>query len=157
MSEWVIPQPVPEIEIRISNVYVWIEGAGRIAFDPEWKSSGDSPFARALPILVTQILELDLAEVQGEDLRLSFSDFSSLAENEITAFAELLERSPFSLRVKMRSFLGAPSSGFAVQFSIGSDEGTPDVRGCFCRVDDSVYLLEPQDFKLLSEIGRAHV
>lgn len=153
MSEWIIPQPVPEIEVSISNEYVWIEGAGRIAFDSDWKSSGDSVLGRSLPILVTQILELDLAEIQGEDLRLSFSDFSSLAEQEITAFAELLESSPFSIKVKMRSFLGAPSSGFSPEFYLGTDEVRPEVRGCFCRVNDQIYLLDPEVFKLLSEIS----
>lgn len=154
MSEWIIPQPVPEIEFLISNDYVWIGGAGRIAFDSDWKSSGDSVLGRSLPILVTQILELDLAEIQGEDLRLTFSDFSSLRENELTAFAELLEDSPFSIKVGMNSFLGAPSSSFSVQFYLGQDEVSPEVRGCFCRVNDRVYVLDPQVFELLSEVDK---
>ncbi|MBK9173210.1 MAG: DEAD/DEAH box helicase [Chloracidobacterium sp.] len=154
MNEWIIPQPVPEIEISVSDESVWIEGAGRIAFDPEWKSSSESMLGRLLPILTTQILELDLAESQGDDLRITFTDFANFPENEITAFADLLERSPFSIRIRMISFLGAPNSAFAVEFFLNGREVEPEIRGCFCKNGDKIYLFDAPTFKLLSEIYR---
>lgn len=154
MDEWIIPQPVPEIEISASNEYVWIGGAGRIAFDSEWKSTSESMLARALPILITQILELDLAEIQGEDLRLTFTNFADLSENEITAFADLLEKSPFSIAIRMKSFLGAPNSAFSLEFYLNGNEVRPEIKGCFCKSGDNIYLFNSQSFKLLSEIDK---
>lgn len=154
MDEWIIPQPVPEIEILASKEYVWIGGAGRIAFDSDWKSSSDSMLARQLPILVAQILELDLAEIQGDDLRLTFTDFAELPQKEIVAFAELLVQCPYSIAIRMRSFLGAPSSFFSVEFFGDGGEVKPEVRGCFCRVERQIYLIDSQSFKLLSEIEK---
>lgn len=154
MNEWTIPQPVPEIEISVSEESVWIGGAGRIAFDPEWKSSSESMLGRLLPILTTQILELDLAESQGDDLRITFTDFANFPENEITAFADLLERSPFSIRIRMSSFLGAPNSAFALEFYLNGVEVEPEIRGCFCKNEDKIYLFDAPTFNLLSEIYR---
>src|SRR6185369_3926715 len=152
MDEWIIQQPVPEIEISASNEYVWIGGAGRIAFESDWKSSSYSNLGRVLPILVTQILELDLAEIQGEDLRLTFTDFADLPENQITAFADLLERSPFSIKIRMSSFLGAPNSAFSLEFYLNGNEVKPEIKGCFCKSGDKIYLFDSQSFKLLSEV-----
>ncbi len=154
MDEWIIPQPVSEIEILASDEYVWIGGAGRIAFDSEWESSSESMLGRVLPILITQILELDLAVVQGEDLRISFQDFADLPGHEITAFADLLERSPFSIKIRMRSFLGAPNSAFSLGFFRNGEEVEPEIKGCFCRYGEQVYLFDLQTFKLLSEVNR---
>lgn len=154
MDEWIIPQPVSEIEISASNEYVWIGGAGRIAFEPDWKSSSDATLGRILPILVTQILELDLAEIQGEDLRLTFKNFTDLSENEITAFADLLERSPFSSKIRMRSFLGAANSAFSVEFYLNGNEVKPEVKGCFCRDGDQIFLLDSQTFDLLTAVDK---
>lgn len=154
MDEWIIPQPVSEIEILASDEYVWIGGAGRIAFDSEWKSSSDSMLGRLLPILITQILELDLADVQGEDLRISFQDFADLPRHEITAFADLLQRSPFSIKIRMRSFLGAPNSAFSLGFFRNGEEVEPEIKGCFCRHGEETYLFDLQTFKLLSEINK---
>lgn len=154
MDEWIIQQPVHEIEILASEEYVWICGAGSIAFDSGWKSSGDSMLGRLLPVLVTQILELDLAEIQGEDLRLTFSNFADLPQNEIVAFADLLEKCPYSIRIRMGSFLGAANSKFSVGFYLNGDEVKPEVRGCFCRNEGEIYLLDSASFKLLSEIEK---
>jgi SNF2 family DNA or RNA helicase len=152
MDEWIISQPVPEIEILASNEYVWIGGAGRIAFDPDWKSSSNSSLGRVLPILISQVLELDLVEIQGEDLRLTFQDFADLPDREITAFADLVERSPFSLKIRMNSFLGSPNSAFTVGFYLNEEEVKPEIKGCFCRSGDQIYLFDSKTFGLLSEI-----
>lgn len=154
MNEWIIPQPIDEIEITASDKYLWICGGRRIADDQAWKSRSDSNIARILPILIPQMLELDLASAEGEDIRLSYEQLANLSEHDISLFADLIEPSEFPIRLRLLGSLGLPSCRMTVTFHANGEKISPEIRGCLLKHDSRIFLLNKATFDLVSTVNK---
>lgn len=149
MSEWIIAQPLDNIEITAATDALWICG-GKSLLDDENVTIPEaaSRLGKMLPVLVSQLLELDLASAEGYDIRIKYDQLSSLTDYDIDAFAELFEPSPFTLEVKTISALGFASNLYNVNFYLNSNRVSPEIRGCLLKYEDKVYLLDRKSFEL---------
>ena len=149
MSEWIIAQPLENIEITAAPDALWICG-GKSLLDDEHQQSFDAEtrLGKMLPVLIQQLLELDLASVEGRDVRLKYDQLASLPDNEIDAFAELFTPSPFTLEVKTIGALGFASNRYNINFYLDSDRVSPEIRGCLLKFQEKIYLLDRKSFEL---------
>lgn len=65
-----------------------------------------SRILKMLPTLIPQVLELGLAVLEGDDLRIRYEQLVSYPSYEIDAFSDLIERSPYTLEIKTEGSLG---------------------------------------------------
>lgn len=149
MSEWIIAQPLENIEITAASDALWICG-GKSLLDDESIDPTDaaSRLGKMLPVLISQLLELDLASVEGRDVRLKYNQLASLPDYEIDAFAELFEPSPFTLEVKTIGALGFASNRYNINFYLDSNRVSPEIRGCLLKLNETIYLLDRKSFEL---------
>jgi SNF2 family DNA or RNA helicase len=149
MSEWIIAQPLENIEITAASDALWICD-GKSLLDDERAEMPDaaSRLGKMLPVLIPQMLELDLASVEGRDVRLKYDQLASLPDYEIDAFAELFEPSPFTLEVKTIGALGFASNRYNINFYLDSNRVNPEIRGCLLKFQEKIYLLDRKSFEL---------
>ena len=149
MSEWIIAHPLEDIEITAATDALWICG-GKSLLDEARETTFDAKtrLGKLLPVLIQQLLELDLASVEGRDVRLKYDQLASLPDYEIDAFAELFAPSPFTLEVKTVGALGFASNRYNVNFYLDANRVSPELRGCLLKFGEKIYLLDRQSFEL---------
>lgn len=153
MGEWEISRPLEGIEITASDDALWICGGKRLLDDESPAiDESKSRLARMLPVLVQQLIELDLASLTGSDIRIEYSQLASLPEHEIDAFSELFKPSPFNIEINLQGSLGFQSSRYICSFYLDSQRVEPEVRGCLLRHDGDIYLLDKTNFEMVSSI-----
>lgn len=151
MSDWHLATLENGIEITAGQDAIWICD-GRMFVDecPTNLEPFTSRLGKLLPILIPQIIELDLASVDGQDIKIRYDDFSQFCHHDIDAFDELFHKSPFSLEVKTNGSLGFASNSYTVRFTIGGERVEPEVRGCVAKLASDYYLLDRKAFQLTS-------
>ncbi|MDA8090620.1 MAG: SNF2-related protein [Nitrospiraceae bacterium] len=107
---------------------------------------------RLLPVLIPQLLEMDLADVENGAVRLPYDLFVDIEENEIDAFQDVVQWSPFSLEVQTTGTMGASDFKYKVRFYFGNEPIYIERKGCFVKRGDIIYRLDKQTFSLVETV-----
>lgn len=149
MSEWIIARPLDHIEITAAADALWLCGVKELLDEENIEiPQNASRLGKMLPVLIPQLLELDLASLEGRDVRIKYDQLTRLPDYEIDAFAELFEPSPFTLEVKTFGALGFASNRYNVNFYLDTNRVSPEIRGCLLKLNEKIYLLDRKSYEL---------
>ena len=112
---------------------------------------------RLLPVLIPQLVELDIAAIEGNAIRIPYPNFVDLEENEIDAFSNVVSWSPFAIEIQTTGTLGAADLKYKLRFFWGRDQIHLDRMGCFVKRGNNIYRLDKQTFALLEAIETFNV
>ena len=107
---------------------------------------------RLLPVLIPQLMELDIASIEGNAIRIPFPNFVDLEENGIDAFSNVVSWSPFAIEIQTTGTLGSADLRYKLRFFWGREQIHLDRMGCFVKRGNNIYRLDKQTFALLEAI-----
>ena len=118
VRSWQLAEPAQGVSLCAEVDGVWLRGRGvdlnnlhsRPLRDPKTR------LGRLLPILIPQLLELDLATVEGGGVRIPYADFTALEAHGIDAFEGVVPWAPFTIELEASGSLGFAGFRYAYRF-----------------------------------------
>lgn len=96
---WQLAEPCEGVVLTAENDGVWLRGKNT-SFDKPLTRLG-----RLLPILIPQFVELDIATIEDNAVRISHINFADLEDHDIDAFNNVAPWSPFAVELKTEGSL----------------------------------------------------
>ncbi len=108
---------------------------------------------RLLPALMPQLVELGLATVENEGIRIGHRDFAQLeTEHRIDAFDGIVPWAPFAIEIETTGWPGGESFRYYYRFYSGTQVVNLERLGCFVRRSDAIFRFDHQTFSLVEAI-----
>lgn len=145
---WQLAEPCEGVVLTAENDGVWLRGKNT-SFDKPLTRLG-----RLLPILIPQLVELDIATIEDNAVRISHINFADLEDHDIDAFNNVAPWSPFAVELKTEGSLGASDFRYRVSFFWGRDPIHLERTGCFVKHTNKIFRLDKQTFTLIEAIEK---
>ncbi|MDA8214253.1 MAG: SNF2-related protein [Nitrospiraceae bacterium] len=143
---WQLTEPCEGVILCAENDGVWFRGETTIFEKPK------SRLGRLLPILIPQLVELDIAIIENNAVRIPYVNFVELEDQEIDAFNNVAPWSPFAVEIETAGSLGASDLKYKVRFYWGREQIHLERMGCFVKRANKIFRLDKQTFTLIEAI-----
>ncbi|MBL8207019.1 MAG: restriction endonuclease [Blastocatellia bacterium] len=144
---WQLPEPIHGVSFTIESDGVWLRSLSNLK-----ACQANNRLGRLLPSLIPQLIELGLAEQEGDQLKIPHHDFARFEAEGIDAFENVAEWSPFTLEIKSYGALGLNDFRYLYRFYYGAKLVDPKRLGSFVRQGQTIYRLDRQTFALIEAI-----
>ena len=144
---WQLPEPLNGISFTIESDGIWLRNLSNLK-----ARQANNRLGRLLPSLLPQLVELGLAEQEGNHFKIPHQNFARLEEESIDAFENVAEWSPFTLEIESSGSLGLSDFRYRYRFYFGTKLVYPERLGGFLRRGETIYRLDQQTFALIEAI-----
>ena len=147
---WQLAEPCDGIFVVASPDGIWLRG-------PNINRGLDKPktrLGRLLPTLIPQLLELDIAVIEDDSIKIPYDKFVELEDADIDAFENMTQWSPFAIEIQTMGSLGLSDFKYKIRFYWGKSQIHVDRVGCFIRWNDHFYRLDKQTFTLIESVEK---
>ena len=151
---WLITDVSDDLGLHVESDGVWLRSQSG-AFDLRQLRSRTPKgrLGRLLPTLVPQLVELGLATVEKEGIRISHVDFAQLeTQHRIDAFDGVVPWAPFAIEIETTGWPGGESFRYYYRFYSGTQVINLERLGCFVRRHEAIFRFAPQTFNLVKTI-----
>ena len=112
-----------------------------------------SRLGRLLPTLLPQLVELGLATLEKDGIRIEYGHFAQLeAQHGTDAFDSVVAWAPFTTEIDTTGVPGTASFRYYYRFYSGRQVVHLERQGCFVRRGTTIYRLDLQTFSLVEAI-----
>lgn len=145
---WQLAEPCDGVVLTAENDGVWLRGKNTSFDKPQTR------LGRLLPILIPQLVELDIATIEDNAVRIPHINFVDLEDYDIDAFNNVAPWSPFVVELETAGSLGASDLRYRVRFYWGRDQIHFERTGCFVKHANKIFRLDKQTFTLIEAIEK---
>ncbi len=143
---WQLAEPCEGVFLTAETDGVWIRGQNHSFDRPKIR------LGRLLPVIIPQLLELDIASIENSTVRIPYVNFVELEDNEIDAFDNIAPWSPFVVELQTTGSLGASDFKYKTRFYWGREQIPIDRIGCFVKHGNKIFRLDNQTFTLIEAV-----
>lgn len=151
---WQLSEPSDGVLLTAENDGIWLRSQTADLSDLSALHSlkPKTRLGRLLPVLIPQLLELDIASTENKAVRIPFDKFIELEENEIEAFDNIFTWAPFAIEINTTGTLGARDFKYQLRFYWGRNPVHVERIGCFVKRGDKIYRLDKQSYTLVESV-----
>ena len=139
--------------------YVGVQPDLSLARRRDWERLSElTTFGKEFAIYVEQLIESELAESIGTDVRVNYLDLDKI-DLDYDFFKQLAPISPFYLIVEGEGALGTPDFRYRYRYHLGSAKVYPRRFGCFLYYTGKIFRMDQRLFRLvtiLEEFNQRH-
>jgi hypothetical protein len=118
----------------------------------DWEHLGEpTTSGRELAPYVEQLVESELAEAEGPDVRLDYFDLDKI-DQDYDFFKQVVPWAPFYLVIDSDGALGTPDFQYRYHYHLGSIQVFPRRFGCFLERAGQVYRMDYGLFRLVATL-----
>src|SRR5208283_1351871 len=147
---WHLAEPCEGVVLSAEEDGVWIRGYN----SEESCSHPKTRLGRLLPALIPQLLELDIATAENDAVNIPYDNFVDIEEQDIDAFSNITQWSPFAIEISTTGALGATDLRYKVRFYWGRGQIHAERKGCFVKRGNEIFRLDKQTFSLIESIDK---
>jgi len=151
---WLIAKISDDLAFYVESDGVWLRSqTGMLDVRQLRSHTLKTRLGRLLPALMPQLVELALATVEKEGIRIGHRDFAQLeTEHRIDAFDGVVPWAPFAIEIETTGWPGGESFRYYYRFYSGTQVVNLERQGCFVRRGDAIFRFDHQTFSLIEAI-----
>ncbi|MCX8031635.1 MAG: SNF2-related protein, partial [Thermodesulfovibrionales bacterium] len=154
-SMWIISEPADGIILcALEDVLCFFTNKSEFIETYIKEATPKTHLGQFLSSLISQLLELGLATMDGNRIIITYDDFVTFEEQGISAFEDLVQWSPFLVDIKSTGIPGYKNFRYEVRFLWGKQQVHLYRRGCFVKHLQKIFRLDRQMYSLLEAIDK---
>lgn len=150
MSNWNLGSLGNGMSVEVALDEVMLLGASSLVTDAYSDPGGDEvEGVSQIKVLIEQMIEMDLAAVDGADVSISFEDFAEMSEDGFGLLRSFVHKTPFQVKVSALGTLGMDSFAIKLKWVFNDVSEQVETRGCFVKCDYGVFALSAPEYQAL--------